>query len=243
MQDLPPASVPVRKTEKARTLSAAVLERLREDIIACRLLPGARLRLDTLRESYKVGFSPLREALMKLANDHLVELEDQRGFRVSPVSEKDLEDVTATRVLLDKTLIKEALRLGDDQWEGGVVAAYHRLSLVSAGSRDGSVEDIWFARHADFHYSLISAAQSELLRRFWWIAYERAERYRRLAVTFGTKRRDDLAEHEALMQAALSRDTALACQLSELHIQKTRDIVRYDIGNRLDIFKTSSTAA
>ena len=47
-----------------RTLASNVFERLRHDILECRLRPGTRLPFADLRLRYGVGTSPLREALM-----------------------------------------------------------------------------------------------------------------------------------------------------------------------------------
>ena len=65
-----------------RTLAATAFERLRADILSCKLAPGSKLPFDRLKEDYGVGLSPLREALSRLATSGLVTMEGQRGFRV-----------------------------------------------------------------------------------------------------------------------------------------------------------------
>ena len=57
-----------------QTLQASALSQLRADILACRLMPNERLRVEALRERYGMGISPLREALMRLEAEGLVEL-------------------------------------------------------------------------------------------------------------------------------------------------------------------------
>jgi GntR family carbon starvation induced transcriptional regulator len=69
--------------EDARTFAQAVQARLADDILSGRLAPGARLRLQSLCETYEVSMSPLREALAGLAGRRLVAQEGQRGFRVA----------------------------------------------------------------------------------------------------------------------------------------------------------------
>ena len=99
----------LQKTDSLRTLSAVAVTRLRNDILSCALPPGERLRLDALKTLYGVGFSPLREALVQLCAEGLVELEEQRGFRVAPVSADDLTDVTNTRVDIETLALRGAL--------------------------------------------------------------------------------------------------------------------------------------
>src|SRR5690554_5542948 len=79
------------------TLTSRVYERLRDDIVLCRLAPGQKLGLDLLRERYQVGMTPLREALYRLSASNLVTLEDRKGFRVAPVSREHLSEVIELR--------------------------------------------------------------------------------------------------------------------------------------------------
>lgn len=227
----------LQKTEELRTLSAAAVTRLRNDILSCALPPGQKLRLDALRTQLGVGFSPLREALVHLASEGLVEAEEQRGFRVAPVSADDLADVTQTRIAIEALALRDAVPNGDDKWEASIVTTFHLLSRVDPidSATHGASEE-WSKRHRDFHFSLVSACKSRLLKRFWTQAYDRAERYRRLAVTYDSKPRDNLKEHEKLMKVALERDVEKTCKLCAEHIMKTHQIIMFDIGKKLTIF-------
>ena len=90
------------KSDAAVTLNASALSQIRSDIIACRLMPNERLRVEALRERYSMGTSPIREALMRLEAEGLVELEQNKGFRVSEVSRANLLDLMRTRVEIEQ---------------------------------------------------------------------------------------------------------------------------------------------
>ena len=90
------ANLPRRFT--SRTLGESIYERLRNDIIAGRLEPTAKLRIEELRETYETSASPLREALNRLAGEGFVTAEGQRGFYVAPISLKELDDITRLRI-------------------------------------------------------------------------------------------------------------------------------------------------
>jgi GntR family transcriptional regulator, carbon starvation induced regulator len=227
----------IPKSDKARTLTATAVEHLRGSILSCRRLPGQRLKLEVLRTDLNIGYSPLREALMQLASEGLVTLEDHRGFIVAPVSIDDLKDVMETRIAIEALVLADALKAGDDHWEAEIAGSFHRLSKLQPVNADHTANDLWFVRHRDFHYSLIAASRSELTKKFWSMAYDRAERYRRLALTYASSARPTIVEHEELMKAAFSRDTALVLRLSEGHIRKTLDILLYDIGARMPILR------
>src|SRR5437868_11069585 len=84
--------------ERPRSLTSAVLERLRADILSTKLVPGQKLHIAGLAKQFSVSLTAVREALSRLVADGLVQASDQRGLRVSPVSSADLEYVTRTRI-------------------------------------------------------------------------------------------------------------------------------------------------
>ena len=90
---------------------------------------GKPLRLEALRQRYGLSFSPLREALMRLQSERLVLSTALRGFSVAPLSREEMEDATETRILIECEALRRSMRDGDDDWEAGIVAAFHALSL------------------------------------------------------------------------------------------------------------------
>ncbi len=211
----------------SKTRIHAVYLRLRRDILHGKLVPGARLPVEHLKAEYGVSAGTVREALSLLVADALVTPEGQRGFWVAQVSEDDLVDITNTRIQLESSGLRQAIRLGDDTWEAAIVAAFHRLGLVEdAAGRplEGRIDE-WENRNRDFHDALIAACPSRWVKRFRSILYHQHERYRRLSLAQGSSDRNVRAEHEAIMAAALRRDEALACELIERHIAATRDML------------------
>jgi DNA-binding GntR family transcriptional regulator len=107
-----------------------VIHDLRNDLLGGRLKPGEPLRLAQLAEQYGSSVSAVREALLRLSEQHLVTLTPNAGFRVRDVSREDFEDLTDLRVLLEGEAVRRSIRLGDAEWEEEVVAAFHRLDRI-----------------------------------------------------------------------------------------------------------------
>jgi DNA-binding GntR family transcriptional regulator len=208
------------------TLASAVLDRLRADILRGRLAPGDKLRLEHLAAEYGVGRTPLREACCRLASEGLVAIEDQRGFRVAPVSHKDLLDLTRTRQQIEGLALRSSVARGDLEWEGEVSAALRRLLRCPPPKTTKTrAVDPWGVEHDRLHATLLSACDSPWLLRFRAVLFDQSERYRRLAQAYGQAERDVDGEHEALVRAALSRDVERACALLTEHIARTTEIV------------------
>ncbi|MCU0685114.1 MAG: GntR family transcriptional regulator [Polyangiaceae bacterium] len=217
---------PARAALGEPTLASAVVDRLREGIVRGVLAPGEKLRLEHLAARYGVGRTPLREACCRLAAEGLVTIEDQRGFRVTPVSRADLLDLTRTRQHLETLALRASLLQGDVAWEGEVAAALHRLLRAERGGAGGAaLDDAWEREHAALHRVLLSACGSAHLLRFHGMLFDQSERYRRLAQAYGQPERDVDGEHRALVKAALERDAERACALLTEHIARTTDRV------------------
>src|SRR5579864_4265974 len=106
-----------------RTLTSAVCERLRKDILSARLSPGQKLNVAHLSKGFGVSLAATREALSRLVADGMVQASDQRGFRVSPVSIGDLEDVTRTRIDIEGLALRRSIERGGLDWLAAVERA------------------------------------------------------------------------------------------------------------------------
>jgi GntR family transcriptional regulator, carbon starvation induced regulator len=204
---------------EVKTLVESAYNGLREDIIQGRLAPNSKLRTEQLRSKYGTGASPLREALNRLAGEGFVNVEGQRGFRVSPVSLDDLKDLTRMRILLECEAICDSIKNGDDEWEAGIVASFHRLAKAEENRNDKFAE--WELRNDEFHESLVAASKSSWLLKFRQTLYEQHKRYRLLAILAHDESRDLHAEHLAIKDAAITRDLKAACKATEIHITRT----------------------
>ena len=123
--------------------------------------------------------------------------------------------------------MEQSIAEGDEEWEVKVMAAFHRLSkLPEHEPGDGRVmNEQWARRHEEFHLALVSACRSPRLLQFRKMLFDQSERYRRLSKVFSSEPRDVLAEHKAIMEAALARDTSLAKALLADHLGRTTAIV------------------
>lgn len=212
----------------ARTTASSLQLAIRQDLINGVFPAGAKLRIRELAERYDVGTIPLREALSRLCNTGFIDAIDQKGFRVSDVSEDELLDITRTRQQLEALALREAIARHDGAWEGKVLAAYHQLKRLPL-HLDGPGKDInpdWERAHDAFHETLISGCPSTWLKRFCATMREQTARYRALSAGIGhAEQRNVDAEHAAIVDAIVQRDADRACQLLTNHFAATSRLV------------------
>jgi DNA-binding GntR family transcriptional regulator len=213
---------------RPRSLTSAVQERLRADILATRLLPGQKLHIAGLAKQFSVSLAAVREALSRLVADGLVQASDQRGFRVSPVSLADLADVTQTRIDIEGLALRRSIEKGDDAWLASVKSAWGALKAVPYRYPDDPTVhyEEWVVRHRIFHRALVNACGSQWLLGFRDVLHEQSERYRRLSIRREVGRpRDVEAEHEAIVGAVIARDADAAVRALSRHFRITKEFV------------------
>ncbi|SHN72388.1 DNA-binding transcriptional regulator, GntR family [Bradyrhizobium erythrophlei] len=216
------------------TLGEAAYQRLRTDIVTGAFKGGMPLRLEALRQRYGFSFSPLREALMRLQSERLVLSTALRGFSVAPLSREEMQDATETRILIESEALRRSMRDGDDNWEAGIVAAFHALSrqVERQSQASGKLEMAEISameeRHHQFHRSLIAACGSPRLLELADQLYVETQRYRLpnlIGQVAPKKRRNVAKEHQEIMEASLQRSQDAVRLLAE-HYRRTSDIIR-----------------
>ena len=210
-------------TAPGSSITATIVEQLREDILAGRLAPGSKLKIEELRDRYGVGASPIREGLSLLVSDGLVDRLHQRGFRVKPASLAAFVELLKTREWLEERALRESIAAGDAQWEEQVQLAHHRLKRQPRWlTESGSVSNArWEELHKQFHLALISASGSSIMTRYCEQLYDQNVRYRQLAAAGRPGARKVGTEHADLCDAVVRRDADQAVQLLLSHYRTT----------------------
>ena len=142
------------------------------------------------------------------------------------MSVADAEDVGRVRLYLELECLRDSVENGDEDWEGQLVAAYHKLSRAEAMPKADPQRGIKVEqRNAEFHEALVSACTSPLMLKLRAQMFACHERYRNLSRSLGPTGRDTPAEHKAIFDAAIKRDAPKLLELSRTHITRTTETV------------------
>lgn len=211
------------------TVTSMIHAKLRGDIIAAVLGPGARLKINEICDAYSVGLAPVREALNRLAQERLVSHSDHKGFTVAGVSKEDLVDLTKARCWISEIALRQSIESGDDAWEENIVVAFHRMKRMPrfVDNERPTPNPDWEAGHRKFHSSLLNACPSRRLLEYGEELFSQADRYRSLAAMANVSTMfRSTTSHQEIMDAVLKRDAELAVNLLLTHYQETcRDLL------------------
>lgn len=241
LDDLPSVANPMsrlihRRPDEApkNTKATQLADRLREAILSGQLAPGSKVNLEVVRRQFDVSLSPLREALARLIAVGLVEMHDNRGYTVAPVSLSNLTEITTLRVEFETLALTSAMKVGDLAWESDVMRALHRLNRTIRDPSDTATLEAWEHAHRDFHMALIAGCKMPLLLNFCLVLHNLNDRYRRVFLVARGGDRDVAAEHSAIAEATVARDVSWAVERLGEHIQRTGTNLRNRLADQLD---------
>lgn len=197
---------------------------VRDHILRGVFKPSTQLRMDELKERFDVGYSPIREALSRLAGEGLVLAEANKGFRVRPLAREDLRDIAIARCAMEKEALRHSILNGGDDWESEIVAAMHNYRKKSANAFDSSDNlEAWELAHDRLHAALVAACGSPRLLDLQQRLQEQHKRYRRLIVIPNVQADAHGDEHERLVEIVLARKIDDAIAMIENHMMITVD--------------------
>lgn len=203
---------------KHRTLSAAIVDQLRQAILDGTYPAGSQLRQDALGETYGVSRIPVREALFQLEAEGLVRIVPQKGAIVSELSLDEINDVFDLRCILEPRLLAQsAPRFTAEDFDG--LDAIHKQFEKAIKVRN--VSD-WGQLNADFHMALYVRAPQPRTRAIVLSLLQTSDRYTRLQLSNTKAMGTAEKEHAQLIELCRAQKIEEACRFLERHIEAVR---------------------
>ena len=204
------------------TGASAVYERLREDILSCAMRPGTPFLERHIAERFNVSKTPVRNALIKLQEQNLVEVIPRKGYRVARISLADARELYDMRFILEREGIARTIEHAGDAELAGL-DTYRDLPAAFA------LAD-WIPYNRSFHVALVRHCGNARLARTATEVIEQFDRMTYMSVASATIDRgiatlalgDRLDEHRAILDAVQARDKRRAIVLSREHIEGSR---------------------
>lgn len=212
--------------DSKNTIASQLVTRLREAIVSGELAAGSKINLDQVRTEFQVSLSPLREALARLIPDGLVLFEDNRGYRVAPISLANFEEIARLRETFETYALREAMRVGDLAWESDVMRALHLVNRTERDAARPETLEAWEGAHRAFHLTLISGCAMPTLLAFCSMLLNLNDRYRRTFLRRTSGDRNVMMEHSEIAQAGVARDADYACERLREHLARTATNLR-----------------
>lgn len=199
-----------------RTMSAQLCQHLRERILGGQYAGGAALLQDQIAAEFGVSKIPVREALVQLTAEGLVDTHAHRGFQVRATSLAELDELFRLRALIEPEAVARGARLADDEAQATARTA---LDALDTAIRAGGVEA--GSRNRAFHLALVVPPRQPVMAEVLDRLLALSQRYvvRHLAVDGRARRALD--EHAELLALWQAREIRRLKALVASHVRDT----------------------
>lgn len=203
------------------TESDAVHERLREDIVTCRLTPGMRVSEAQLAETYGCGKAPVRAALARLRQEGWVLAQARKATVVAPITLQDVHELYELRLLLEPA----AASLAAGRVNARELACLRRLAEQRYRPGHARSTLAFLKANREFHLTIAGATRNRLLTRALADLLDRMTRVMNLGLALRDRTRELRHDHQALVAALARGDAAAAENLACKEIEDSRRMV------------------
>jgi DNA-binding GntR family transcriptional regulator len=202
-----------------------VYGQIRTEILACALKPGSLVQENDLALRYAVSKSPVRDALLRLQEQGLVEVLPRKGYRIKPISVADAAEMYEMRAVLERACIARAIDHAPDE----------RLKALERFRKSGKTPDLpsWIAYNRAFHVAVVEAAGNARLARAARDIIEEFDRLTYMSIArFNISELSTLvAEHVELIDAMQRREKRGALAVARAHVDEARDRLLDSLSN------------
>ncbi len=202
----------------AQTLAETIYQHLYRDITAMRLLPGTPISEQDIANARGVSRTPVREAILRLARERLVEVVPKSGSYVARIPLSSLPESMVARSALEAVTVKAAT-------ERATPSQLLSLKVLLAQQREAIAAkniEVFFHSDESFHAMIAEVAGYPGI---WQIIQQlkiQVDRYRWLTVSLETIMEQALQDHTAIFHAMESKDTAAAVEQMDIHMDRLK---------------------
>ncbi|MDR7420186.1 MAG: GntR family transcriptional regulator [Armatimonadota bacterium] len=203
------------------TLGGPIHAALRRQIMTGQIRPGDRLVESQLAGRWGVSKSPLREALKALQHEGLVEAVPRRGYIVTPITVKQVQDLFDLRLILEREAAARAARTAS-------VAQVEGLrDLVGDPYVVGDVEsqNRFLTVNKQFHLAVARITGNQRLVGLLDRLLDELERLFHLGLDVRDRADALVQEHRDLVAAIADRDPGRAAAVMETQVENARQMV------------------
>ena len=214
-------------SERTRGYGAIlVFEKLRDDILSLDLRPGQLIDEANLAERFRVSRSPVREALVRLASEGLVQTVPNKGTVVTPLNLDEFPAYVDALDLIQRAVFRLAARFRPDQDLVAIRAANDEFRRrVTANDALGMIR-----QNAKLHLAMASAGRNRILTDTYRRILDEGRRTLRLYFrSYGDTLPESLCDaHDAQIAAIADKNEALAERLAREHADEVHQrFLRY----------------
>jgi DNA-binding GntR family transcriptional regulator len=200
-------------------MTSQLIVRFRDRILAGTYAPGSALRQDILASEFGTSKIPVREALVQLQSEGLVDIFPNRGFQVRPLATSELDEVFSLRLQIEPAAVALGAKLATAADHLAARQALERLNDALIAEEFSSSGQLNRAFHLHLIVPRLQPVTAEILSRL----HALAQRYVQAHLRPEGRVKRAMREHSALLKHWSGGKSKEARALIHKHIETTRD--------------------
>jgi DNA-binding GntR family transcriptional regulator len=211
-----------------KSLRQKAYERIKKAIVTLRFEMGKSLNEKELSSEFKLGRTPIREALQQLANEGLVVIVPRKGAYVSTLSLADFQKLLDTRIMLESYCARRAAaRISDERLD-----QLRKLLIGIEPLVAGQDVDALLTIDRQIHMTLVNSLDNEYIEQIASQLYDRVARLWHLSFKNmdGSELRTRLLSHRQIIDALNDRDPDTAEKAVKQHIDQFVERIHKRLG-------------
>jgi DNA-binding GntR family transcriptional regulator len=202
-----------------QSMTSQLIVRFRDRILAGTYAPGSALRQDILASEFGTSKIPVREALVQLQSEGLVDIFPNRGFQVRPLASAELQEVFRLRLQVEPAAVARGARLATPADHAAARQALDQLNAATAAGEFSSTGQLNRAFHLLLIVPRLQPVAAETLGRLHTLA----QRYVQAHLRPEGRVKRAAREHALLLKAWRAGKSQDVRALIHAHIKSTRD--------------------
>lgn len=191
-----------KQIERHQTLREKILETIRDAILKGTMKPGERVSEPELAERFGISRTPIREAFRQLESEGYLEVIPRKGAIVASLSERDIEEFYAIKIILEGFAAKMAAENLTEKDIERLESINERLQKIA---EEGDVKN-FFRVHNEFHDLFIKAAGNDKLYEMINQLVMRFKRLRLASLSQPGRMEISVEEHRNMIEAFKNHD-------------------------------------
>lgn len=207
-----------RRTGRPRTATAAarIYAELRAELVSLQRRPGAPIIETEIARSYGVSRTPVREAILRLSDEGLVEIFPQSGIFVSRIPLAALPEAIIVRRSLEET----TTRMATERASASQILGLHAILERQREAEKADDREAFHQADEAFHAAIAEIAGHPGIWKLILQVKVHVDRFRWLTLPQRGRMAEVIAEHEAVMAAMEARDPAAAGAAMTRHLER-----------------------
>lgn len=208
------------KKNKRKSLTEKAYHRLKQEILENNMVPGFQALESELASRLGMSRTPLREAVIRLQDEGLVEVIPRRGMRVLPLSPHDMKEIyeVLTCVESEAAAMVAAQRPSETDLEPLQAATRKMEEAVN----QGNLED-WAEADQSYHLALLNICENKRLVQIAFNHFDQAHRVRMFTLRLRELPSQSTREHREQLEALRSGNPLLVREMYRTHRERAAE--------------------